>query len=122
MMSFSAFLNRVTLLSYVIFFSFLMLFSLSMATLILESKFVHVFRDLQVQVPGSNLVEWAFVSLNLPNLDTGPTIAIFVTASAGLVSGIVGIAWIGMIWAGRKENTVCLYSTKALKEGALLIR
>lgn len=97
------FIHRVTYLTYTLFFVSILLLGLSIATLILQSKVSHVFRNLQVQIPGSNLVEWVFVSLSPPNLDTGPTIAILVTGACGVVSGVVASGWVGACWGGWEE-------------------
>jgi hypothetical protein len=94
----SRFIHRVTYLTYTLLFASITLLSLSIATLVLQSKVVHVFRDLQIQIPGSNLVEWAFVSLSPTNLDTGPTVSILVTAACGVLSSIAMIGWIAGIW------------------------
>jgi hypothetical protein len=94
----SRFIHRVTYLTYTLLFTSITLLSLSIATLVLESKVAHVFRDLQIQIPGSNLVEWAFVSLSPANLDTGPTISILITAACGILSSVATIGWIAGIW------------------------
>lgn len=85
----------------------LILLGLSIATITLQSRVASVFRDLMVQRPGSNLVEWAFVSLAPPNLDTGPGISIMVTGVCGIVGGLGAMGWVIGVWAGARESKVC---------------
>jgi hypothetical protein len=112
------FIYRVTYLTYTLFCTSITLLSLSIAALVLQTKVLHVFRGLQIQMPGSALIEWEFVSLNPPYLDNGPMIATLVVAVCGILSCVATMSWISGIW-GRwcSKTTVrsCAYEDELEK-------
>ncbi|KAF2707835.1 hypothetical protein K504DRAFT_45145 [Pleomassaria siparia CBS 279.74] len=94
------FIQRVTYLTYIILVVSIILACLSIATIILQLKVNGVFQDLQVQIPGSNIAEWMYVSLNPVYLDTGPGISILVVGACGIMSGLSGMSWVITAWVG----------------------
>ncbi|KAF2871664.1 hypothetical protein BDV95DRAFT_46223 [Massariosphaeria phaeospora] len=96
--------QRITYLTYFIFTASGVLLGLSIAEVALESRVLRVFRNLNIQVPGSSIAEWLFVSLNPQNLRTGPSDGIFIVGVFGIVASLLGLAWMGSVWYGVREQ------------------
>ncbi|KAF2475499.1 uncharacterized protein BDR25DRAFT_350855 [Lindgomyces ingoldianus] len=105
----SSSLLRVTVLSYLIFITAIIILALSLAEIVMEAKVLTAFSSgLQVQLPGTSLAEWLFIPLRPMNLDTGPTEAIFVAGAFGVVCGLFEVAWLLAIWFGVKGVVVSI--------------
>ncbi|ORX94144.1 hypothetical protein BCR34DRAFT_226997 [Clohesyomyces aquaticus] len=95
---------RVTVLSYFILITVLLILGLSISEIVLEGKVLSAFsNNLQVQVPGTSLAEWLFVPIRPRNLKSGGSEGIIVVGILGVLCALLQMAWILMSWWGMRN-------------------
>jgi hypothetical protein len=106
MMSFQV--RNVTAISLAIFVSSIVVIVISIAEIALETRMLHAFHHIQIQLPGSSLAEWLFINMDPHNLDTGPTVAIITLGSIDIGFSSVLLIWCGCMWFGIRRVNVSI--------------
>ena len=90
--------KRITILSYLLFLMSVVWLGLAIAEIVLERRVRSVFRDLRIQLPGTNKAERLFVFLDPPNIDDGPSIAMLSASTLGVIASTLGVIWMVALW------------------------
>jgi hypothetical protein len=98
--------THVTLLSCSIFVTAIVLLGLAIAEIALTAVSLRAFRHFDVQIPGSSLAEWKFISMDPSNIEEGTTTAKYVVGTASLVAALIASLWVALQWRGVREVKV----------------
>ncbi|KAF2185959.1 hypothetical protein K469DRAFT_776808, partial [Zopfia rhizophila CBS 207.26] len=84
----------------------LLILSLSICEFVLEQDVANAFPDILVQIPGTSIAEWSFISMTPKNIVKGPTVAIVVAGTFGTVASVLAMVWLVGLWSRSVKDTI----------------